>query len=330
MLSPGITAPAPVPLGVQARQAERNRGVGRISRSASPGQEGDFMRGTRILMWALGLVGAACLAGALVIAIAPKEPAPAKRADSTAITPQQSTPVTRASASAKATPTPKATHTHKAVTTPSDLANWAWRSGASQGTWHNGSYIVQNDAWNGKHGPQTIYANSFHEIKVISDQPTGNTEIMTYPDVSGLYTGSDTPVSQFSSIYNTFSESMPSDVIGEAADDIWLNNWGIEIMMWVDTHNEDPGSWLPVIGHVNLSGQNWTVYKNDSEFIFKLDHNETSGTTHVLPAIRWLMGHGYVPSDAGLTAVQFGWEIAGTHGPEAFDLHDYNLVGIQG
>jgi hypothetical protein len=290
------------------------------------------MRGTRILMWALGLISVACLAGALVIVFVPKEPAPAKRADSTAITPQASTPATKAPTSAsspKATPKAKATHTHKAAATPNELASWAWHSGAAEGTWHSGNYIVQNDAWNGKHGPQTIYANSFHEVKVISDQPAGNTEIMTYPDVSGLYTGSDTPISQFSTIYNTFSESMPSDVIGEAADDIWLNNWGIEIMMWVDTHNEDPGSWLPVIGHVTLSGQNWTVYKNDSEFIFKLDHNETSGTTHVLPAIQWLMDHHFVPSSAGLTAVQFGWEIAGTHGPEEFNLHDYNLVGIQ-
>src|SRR5215475_14429662 len=274
----------------------------------------------RILAWVLGLFGVACLAGALVITIAPKGPASAPGAGIAAITTHKSTPATGASASASA---PRPTPTPQAVT------DWAWQSAAAQGTWHNGDYSVQNDAWNGKHGPQTIYANSFHEIKVISNQPEGNTEIMTYPDVSGLYNGTDTPVSQFSEIYNTFSESMPSDVIGEAADDIWLNNWSIEIMMWVDTHNEDPGSWLPVIGHTEIAGQNWTIYKNDDEFIFKLDHNETSGTTHVLPAIHWLMSHGYVPGDAGLTAVQFGWEIAGTHGPEEFNLHDYSLVGTK-
>ena len=286
----------------------------------------------RILAWILGLVGVACLAGALVITIAPKEPTSATGADIAATTPQGSAPATRAPASASASaPKPTPTHTPKpkAVTAPNALAGWAWRSADAQGTWQNGGYYIQNDAWNGSHGPQTIYANSFHEIKVISDQPAGNTEIMTYPDVSGLYTGTDTPVSQFSAIYNTFSESMPSDVIGEAADDIWLNNWSIEIMMWVDTHNEDPGSWLPVIGHTNIAGQNWTIYKNDSEFIFKLDHNETSGTTHVLPAIQWLMSHNQIPSNAGLTAVQFGWEIAGTHGPEEFNLHDYSLVGTK-
>jgi hypothetical protein len=282
----------------------------------------------RILAWVLGLIGVACVAGALVITIAPKEPTSATGADIAAITPHASAPPARATASASAS-APRPTPTHKAATTPRAVTDWAWQSAAAQGTWHNGGYSVQNDAWNGKHGPQTIFANSFHEIKVISNQPAGNTEIMTYPDVSGLYNGTDTPVSQFSSIYNTFSESMPSDVIGEAADDIWLNNWDMEIMMWVDTHNEDPGSWLPVIGHTEIAGQNWTIYKNDSEFIFKLDHNETSGATHVLPAIHWLMNHGYVPSDAGLTAVQFGWEIAGTHGPEAFQLHDYNLVGIR-
>ena len=213
-----------------------------------------------------------------------------------------------------------------ASATPAAAAGW-WCSDHPQGTWQTQGFYVQNDAWNGGHGPQRICAGSYHTIHVRSDQPTGNTEIMTYPDVSGLYTGTDRPVSAFTAIWNRFRERMPGDVSGEAADDIWLNHWSIEIMMWVDTHHQDP-SYLPRIGTATIWGQRWLVYRNGSEFIFKLDHNETSGVTHVLSAIRWLTARGYVPASAGLTAVQFGWEIAGTNGPEGFDLLAYELHGV--
>ena len=39
-----------------------------------------------------------------------------------------------------------------------------------------------------------------------------------------------------------------------------------------------------------------------------------SGETHILSGIRWLQAHGYAPSNATLTNVQFGWEIASTGG----------------
>jgi hypothetical protein len=213
---------------------------------------------------------------------------------------------------------------------------WAWCSSNAQGTWQVGGgplgtdYFVQNDAWNGSHGPQKICANSYHRVQVVSNQPTGNTEIMTYPDVSSLYDGSDEAVSNFSQIYNTFSESFPANTIAEAADDVWLNNWSIEIMVWVDTHHENI-SYLPVVGHATIFGQNFTVYRNgpaghaDDEWIFKLDHNETNGTTHVLSSIHWLMSHNFIPSTAKVTAVQFGWEIAGTNGPQTFNLWNYAL-----
>jgi len=216
---------------------------------------------------------------------------------------------------------------------PASAATWKWCSSAAEGTWQNGGYFVQNDAWNGGHGPQRICANSFHDVQVTSNQPTGNTEIETYPDVSGLYTGTDEPVSDFASIANHFTEHFPAGVIGEAADDIWLNNWNIEIMLWTDTHHENPASFMTHIGTATIFGQTWNVLRNgpaseepNTEFVFKLDHNETSGTTHILTAIHWLMSHGHIPSSAGLTAAQFGWEIASTNGPQVFHLTSYSLT----
>lgn len=207
---------------------------------------------------------------------------------------------------------------------------WSWCSSDPEGTWQipggpdGTDYFVQNDMWNGSAGPQTICANSFSDVRVTSNQPPGNTEIETYPDVGGLYTGADTPVSSFKAIYNHFSENFPSDVIGEAADDVWLNNWSIEIMIWTDTHNEDL-SWLPVMGTATIYGQTFKVYDNAPEYIFKLDGNETSGTTHILSAIHWLEKHGAVPANPGVTEAEFGWEVAGTNGPEQFNLTSYKL-----
>jgi hypothetical protein len=209
-------------------------------------------------------------------------------------------------------------------------ASWHWCSSNAEGTWHTGKFMVQNDAWNGGHGPQRICANSYHDVRVTSNQPTGNTAIETYPDVGAMYTGTDTPVSGLKDVYNTYTESFPADVIGEAADDIWLNDWSLEIMIWVDVHHEDPGSYLPVIGHPTLGGQKFTVYNNAPEYIFELDHpHQTTGSTRILGAIHWMIKHGYAPADSGITEAEFGWEIASTDGAQKFNLTDYGFHVIK-
>ena len=209
---------------------------------------------------------------------------------------------------------------------PASAASWRWCSSNAEGTWHAGQFLVQNDAWNGGHGPQRICANSYHDVQVTSNQPTGNTAIETYPDVGAMYTGADTPVAGLKGVSNTYTESFPANVIGEAADDIWLNNWSIEIMVWVDVHNENPGSYLPTIGHATLGGQRFTVYSNAPEYIFELDTpNQTTGSTHILGAIRWMIAHGYAPANSGITEAEFGWEIASTNGPQKFNLTNYSF-----
>lgn len=226
-----------------------------------------------------------------------------------------------------------------ALATPAHAATWAWCSSDPEGTWQipggpdGTDYFVQNDMWNSDAGPQTICANSASDVQVTSNQPTGNTAIEAYPDVGALYTGGNLPVSGFKSIASHYTENFPADVIGEAANDVWLNNWSTEIMIWVDTHNEDP-SWLPQVGTWTYGTQTFRVFLFGSdckaagaqcEIIFYLPTNTPSGTTHVLSAIRWVIGHGYAPASSGITEAEFGWEIAGTNGPEVFDLTSYKL-----
>jgi hypothetical protein len=212
--------------------------------------------------------------------------------------------------------------------------SWAWCSSDPEGTWQvpggpsGTDYFVQNDAWNGGASAQTICANSPSDVQVTSQQPSGNTEIETYPDVGGLYTGHDLPVAGFKSVQSRYTESLSGDTIGEAANDVWLNGWSIEIMIWVDTGHEDP-TYLPSVGTAVLGGRTFTVLHNGSEFIFWPGQTHlTSGTTHILAAIHWMIGHGWAPANSGITEAEFGWEIAGTVSvpPETAALTAYQLV----
>jgi hypothetical protein len=110
----------------------------------------------------------------------------------------------------------------------------------------------------------------------------------------------------------------------EAADDVWLNNYGIEVMIWVDNHGQIPIG--RIISHAWIFGQYFAVWRGGSTYTFALDYNETSGETHILAALQWLMEHGYVSASATLTQVDFGWEVASTDGsPMDFAMTSYWL-----
>ena len=201
----------------------------------------------------------------------------------------------------------------------------AWESSAPFGAWNNGGFILYNNAWNSSAGPQTIWADSFSHWGAESTQQAGNTAVETYPCVQKDF--DNTPVSSFHLIRNGFTESMPAQTAGldaEAANDVWLNNYGIEVMIWVDNHGQRPAG--NVVSHATIFGQKFAVWRGGSTYTFALDHNETTGMTHILAAIRWLIGHGYISSGVTLAQVNFGWEVASTNGrPEDFTVTNYWL-----
>ena len=182
-----------------------------------------------------------------------------------------------------------------AVSAQAATKTWQWCSSNPEGTWQpgNGKYLVQNDMWNGGAGPQKICADSAGDWQATSTQAAGNTAVETYPDVGELFGkaagGPADPVSKYKTIDNSFSESLPSDTTGlsaEAADDVWLNNWSIEMMIWVDNDGRSlAGS--TKLGSATVSGQKFSVWEYGStEFIFSLNHNETSGHTNILASIK--------------------------------------------
>jgi len=204
-------------------------------------------------------------------------------------------------------------------------AHVKWKSSARSGQWSNGGFIVDNNMWNGSAGPQTTWANSYHDWGTQSRQKAGNTAIETYPCVMKNY--NSPRVSSFHLIQNGYTESMPRNHKGlhaEAADDVWLNNYALEVMIWVDRVGRPVYS--KVIGRTTMYGQRFVIYKLGTEYIFAMQRRATSGRTHVLAAIQWLMKHGYVKHNATLRSVQFGWEIASTNGKaEDFRLSRYWL-----
>lgn len=210
-----------------------------------------------------------------------------------------------------------------------------WKSSSLHATWNHAGFQFQNDMWNCPQaacGRQTIWANGVSDWGVASRMAAGNTAVLTYPDIGKLFGtaagGKAAPVSSFTQLRNGFTESMPhiKGMHAEAADDVWLNDWKIEMMIWVDNAGRSlAGS--KHLGSAVISGQHFSVWKyGSSEFIFDLNHNETSGQTHILTSIDWLMQHGYVPASATMTQAEFGWEIASTGGhTEDFRISHYWL-----
>ena len=204
----------------------------------------------------------------------------------------------------------------------------------AQGSWDRyangsgGAYNLNNNEWNGSHGPQTLFANSANDWGVCSSQPNLGGAVETYPNVEVPYyalPGGNAPISQLSADRSSFAEKMPdssTNFIGEAAFDLWLNNWNIEVMVWTDNHKQVPFG--RQVATANFFGQNFNVWQSGSDaFAFVLDHNEQSGTVHILSTLRWLIKHGKIPSSSTITSAQFGWEVCGTTGSQMFHMSRY-------
>ena len=147
---------------------------------------------------------------------------------------------------------------------------------------------------------QTLTAYGPDNWQAVVDMPAGNTAVVSYPDVQQLF--GDTPLSSFASMSSSFTETMNSNsgTIGEAAWDIWCNNWNNEVMIWVDNYGQDlASSGDTYLGTTVIGGQTWDVYRNGppgSELIVALDHNEQTGTVDILATLTYLQQQGGRPA----------------------------------
>lgn len=206
-------------------------------------------------------------------------------------------------------------------------ANPRWESRAPFGTWNTGKFDLYNNEWNSSEaGPQTIWGDSYNHWGVESTQPN-STSVKTYPSVQENY--SKTTLGSLHGLWSSFAETMPSvsNFDAEAAYDIWLNNYKIEVMVWVDNHGQRPAG--NVIARINIYGKRFAVWKSGSSmYTFALlGKQERKGTVHLLRTMDWLVRRGYLKSSDSLTQVNFGWEICSTNGrPMDFTLTHYGLT----
>jgi hypothetical protein len=182
-------------------------------------------------------------------------------------------------------------------------------------------------------GPQTLTAINPGDWGVVSDQASGNTGVLTYPEAQQVFTlpnNTGPALSTFSSITSTFNENMNpvSGTDAEAAYDIWLTGTSgpDEVMIWVDNVGRGSGG-ATLIGNTTIDGQAFTVYEyGSSEIIVSLNQNELSGSVDILSTLQWLESVGIITTNPGLGQVDFGWEICSTGSQnETFTVSGYTL-----
>jgi len=200
---------------------------------------------------------------------------------------------------------------------------------------------VANNMWacgDGSCGPQTLTAYQPGNWSTTSTQASGNTAVLTYPNVQQVFTKTTNTapaISAFSSITSDYTETMNPQpgTDAEAAYDLWLSHTSgpNEVMIWVDNVARGNGG-ARQIGAATITGQAFTVYQyGGGEIIFSLDQNKQSGTVDILAAVKWLQGHGLVSAGARLGQVDFGFEICSTGGkPEKFAVSRYTLTSTCG
>ena len=183
-------------------------------------------------------------------------------------------------------------------------------------TWANGGYIVANNVLSSGAGPQTIWANHYWQWGVETTQTNAAT-VKAYPSVQRNFPAPS--YSSFRYLRSGFTQSMPSGagVAAEAAYELWLDNHAVEVMMWIDSSNRSPAG--KRIGTIVFYKDTFVVWQNGPDmYTFVLSGPpQTTGTVHLLSALRWLVNNGHLNASDTLTQVDFGWEIASTGGTAA-------------
>lgn len=195
-----------------------------------------------------------------------------------------------------------------------------------------------NNPWNNPAMPPNSYvlsSDSHSNWQVVANQaqcPTSDCAVEAYESAQYNYdnTSGEETISEISQMTSDFSQSMPTGSLGtngfdaEAAYDIWLNNYALEVMIWVDNQGQTPtGS---EVGTADLGGTNYTVFFGGSTYSFVIDNNETSGTVNIQDALDWLVSNEGVSSSSYMTQFNFGWEICSTDGQsDTFTMNSLDL-----
>ncbi|QGN57787.1 hypothetical protein [Nostocoides sp. HKS02] len=211
---------------------------------------------------------------------------------------------------------------------------------------------VSNQAVGAQTGTsQVVQANSPGDWQVVAnDVPYGYTGVQTFPDAQQLFNNwcgngwggcsADTPVNSLSALKVVYAESSPQDALSlyQYSPDVWLDNYGSDIMFWVDVHGRcNEGAFGgTVLGHAVIDGQNWTVHRYGgfgAEIIFVLDGTggtgtcaqQTSGTINIKAGIDWLTANRFITGAPVMSQLNTGWEITSADNT-TFRVSSYSII----
>jgi hypothetical protein len=205
-----------------------------------------------------------------------------------------------------------------AITTCSPVK---WSSSDAEGThnYANGN-VVQNDAWNGGHGPQTISACKKGAFYAVTNQPNNGGAVETYPSFGTQW---DWPayhkaISTFTNVTLSYSFQLPaySKAHADEAVDDWIG--GQELMIWHDW--TQPKGDYPPSGAVpvTMGGVGYEVYHSGTYTAFYRDTQVTSETFNEVPFFQYMEAQGWITPSSVVDQFTNGVEVSDTVGTQTF------------
>jgi hypothetical protein len=200
-------------------------------------------------------------------------------------------------------------------------------------------FDIQQNCWAGDAGPQTIWAQNWHNWGVRSTQtlsPDGHVKV--YPNQDAMFytlLEEHRPrVADFTRLTAYWAHSLPDkalDYRAQAMFDIWTDRTG-EIMIWTDQHQRNLGDvGGGVTDVVTIDGIEWDVYQQ-RHFCPHGNTFENDGQGYPVRSLdlaaifRWLMAAGSVTGDEPVGIVQYGFEMCSTGGqPLDFVMQTFYL-----
>jgi hypothetical protein len=209
----------------------------------------------------------------------------------------------------------------------------------TNGGWSDGGYYVHNNVWNASEaGPETLYACSFDNWYVRSTQPN-TTSVKAYPNVHlDINNLKGSPISNYTTITSTFAATSPQIGIYNVAYDLWLNGvgWGdgtTEVMIWTENHEQTPLGTV-VAPQTTFGAKKYDVYRYTSnsdggvQVITLLSTTaQISGSIDLKEILNWIVGKGWITSNATVNQIGYGVEICSTNDqPATFSFTDFSVT----
>ncbi len=216
---------------------------------------------------------------------------------------------------------------------PSSEVKASWSSSDKWGSWSNGGYSINNDVWGSGAGPESIWANSYSNWGVWSNQPnTGG--VKSYPHANKPVGRS---LNSINTLTSSFNVSTPNGGSWEATYDIWDSGYKNETMLWFnytgavgpisDTYNSNGA--VPKFTNVNVGGHTWNVYKGwnggNNVYTFIRTSKTNSAWVDVKAIQQWIEGKGWF-GNITQGDVQFGFEITSSNGGMNFTTNNFSVT----